>query len=157
MYQFLFLGHTSLNYVYAEHHHRELLAEAEREQQLALVPASRFTWASVSSRVRASLQTLLRVRTRVTDSEVSMSSQSQGDKPQVRRPDRPATDPGRERHGQWRAIAGRLIGGNDVQDGCADGAFRGSRTNTSVLSTDRLGVGAALPAPGDDRVATYHC
>jgi hypothetical protein len=71
MYQFLFLGHTSLNYVYAEHRHRELLAEAERERQLALVPALRFTWASDFSVVKAGLQVLLRVRTWVTDSEVS--------------------------------------------------------------------------------------
>ena len=67
MYQFLFLGHTSLNYVYAEHHHRELLAEAERERQLALAPASRFTWASVFSMVRASLQSLVRVAKPVLD------------------------------------------------------------------------------------------
>ena len=60
MYQFLFLGHTSLNYVYAEHHHRELLAEAERERQLALVSALRFEWASVFSAVKAGLQALLR-------------------------------------------------------------------------------------------------
>jgi hypothetical protein len=115
MYQFLFLGHTSLNYVYAEHHHRELLAEAERERQLALAPASRFTWASVFSRVKAGLQTLLRVRTRVTDSEVSTSCQSQAHKPEVRRPDRPAKVPGREHHGQRRAIGGGSIGGNDAQ------------------------------------------
>ena len=139
MYQFLFLGHTSLNYVYAEHHHRELLAEAEREWQLALVPASRFTWASVFSRVKASLQTLLRVRIRVTDSEVSASSQSQADRLQVRRPDQPATVLGRECRGQRQAIVGRRIGGIDAQDGCAEGRFRGSRPNAHDWSADRLG------------------
>jgi hypothetical protein len=84
MYQFLFLGHTSLNYVYAEHHHRELLAEAERERQLALIPALRFTWASVFSVVKAGLQAL-RARTRVTGSRVSTANQSHVDKPFVAR------------------------------------------------------------------------
>ena len=91
MYEFLFLGHTSLNYVYTEHHQRELLAEAERGRQLALVPASPFTWAPVFSVVKAGLQALLLVRTRVKDAEVSTSSQSHADKLQFRRPDQPAT------------------------------------------------------------------
>jgi hypothetical protein len=144
MYQFLFLGHTSLNHVYAEHHHRELLAEAAREQQLTLVPASRFTWTSVFSRVRASLQTLLQMRTRVTDSEGSTSCRSQADKLQVRQPDQPATVLGRERRGQWRAIAGRRTG----EDGCAEGGFRGSRPNARDRSTDRLGsYSGSCPLP----------
>ena len=115
MYQFLFLGHTSLNYVYAEHHHRELLAEAERERQLALVPASLFTLASVFSIVKAGLQSLLQARTRVTDSEMSAPSQRHADKPQVCWPDRPVTVLGRERRGQSRAVIGRRIGGNGPQ------------------------------------------
>ena len=140
MYQFLFLGHTSLNYVYAEHHQRELLAEAEREQQLTLAPASRFTWASVFSRVKVSLQGLFQMRTRVTDSEGSTSCRSQADKLQVRQPDQPATVLGRERRGQRRAIADRRIGGNAAHDGCAEGGFRGSRLNASDWSADRLGA-----------------
>jgi hypothetical protein len=144
MNQFLFLGHTSLNYVYAEHHRRELLAEAEREQQLELVPGSRFTWASVFSSVMASLQTLLRVRTRVTDSEVSAPSPRHADRPQDRRPDRPVTVLGREGRGQWRAIAGRRIG----EGGCAEGGFRGSRPNARDWSADPLGsCSGSCPRP----------
>jgi hypothetical protein len=91
MYQFLFLGHTSLNYVYSEQHQRQLLAEAERKWQLASVPARSLTWASVFSVVKADLQALLLIRTRVKDAEVSTSSQSHADKPQFRRPGQPAT------------------------------------------------------------------
>jgi hypothetical protein len=115
-YSFLVLGHTSLNYVYAEQHHRELLAEAERERQLALGPASPFTWASVFSVVKAGLQALLLVRTRATNSEVSTPSQSHADKPQFHRPDQLATVLGREPRGRWLAIAGDLIGGNEAHD-----------------------------------------
>jgi hypothetical protein len=85
MYQFLFLGHTSLNYIYAEHRHRDLLAEAERERQLALVPALRFTWRSVFPAVKAGLQALRPARIRVTDIEAIPPGQSLPDKPLVAR------------------------------------------------------------------------
>jgi hypothetical protein len=73
MYSFLFLGHTSLNYVYAEHRHRELLAEAEHERRVAQNRASPLKRGSGISVVTAGLQALLRVRTWVADSETRSS------------------------------------------------------------------------------------
>jgi hypothetical protein len=66
MYPFLFLGHTSLNYVYAEHRHRELLAEAEHERRVAQNRASASRRAAVLSVVRAGFHALLSVPTRIS-------------------------------------------------------------------------------------------
>ena len=78
---FLFLGHTSLNYVYAEHHHRELLAEAEHERRVAQNSASPPRWAAVLCLVRAGRQALHLVRTRMTGSERMSSLQRAGHRP----------------------------------------------------------------------------
>jgi hypothetical protein len=66
MYPFLFLGHTSLNYVYAEHRQRELLAEPEHERRVAQNRASASRRAAVLSVVRAGFHALLPVPTRIS-------------------------------------------------------------------------------------------